>query len=52
MEKQGILLTISELEDIQKTMLALFNAFPELPEQVKKDGFFSSNLDQNAFLCA
>lgn len=44
MEKQGILLTISELEDIQKTMLALLNAFPELPEQVKKDGIFFEQL--------
>lgn len=48
MEKQGIPVAISELEDVQKTMLALLNTFPELPEQVQKDGIFFEQLKPNS----
>lgn len=35
---------ISELEDIQKTMINLINTFPELPPQIKKGGILFEQL--------
>ena len=50
--EQEIPLAFTELEDIQKTMLALLNTFPELPEQVKKDGIYFEQLKQkNVSMC-
>ena len=35
-----ILVTKTEIQDIQETLIKLIETFPELPSQVKKDGVF------------
>ena len=39
-----ILVTKTEIQDIQETLIKLIETFPELPSQVKKDGVFFEQL--------
>ena len=40
-----ILVTKTEIEDVQETLIKLIETFPELPSQVKKDGVFFEQLN-------
>ena len=47
-----ILVTKTEIQDIQETLIKLIEIFPELPFQVKKDGIFSDQLKpKNVSMC-
>ena len=39
-----ILVTKTEIQDIQETLIKLIETFPELPPQVKKNGIFFEQL--------
>lgn len=46
------IITKTELQDVQETLITLINSFPELPEQVKKDGVSLENLKpKNVSMC-
>ena len=47
-----ILVTKTEIEDVQETLIKLIETFPELPPQVKKDGIFFEQLKpKNVSMC-
>ena len=47
-----ILVTKTEIQDIQETLIKLIETFPELPPQVKKDGIFFEQLKpKNVSMC-
>ena len=47
-----ILVTKTEIQDIQETLIKLIETFPELPSQVKKDGIFFEQLkSKNVSMC-
>ena len=47
-----ILVTKTEIQDIQETLIKLIETFPELPSQVKKDGVFFEQLKpKNVSMC-
>ena len=47
-----ILVTKTEIQDVQETLIKLIEIFPELPSQVKKDGiFYEMQSEMAAFFC-
>ena len=47
-----ILVTKTEIQDIQETLIKLIETFPELPSQIKKDGIFFEQLKpKNVSMC-
>ena len=47
-----ILVTKTEIQDVQETLIKLIETFPELPSQIKKDGIFFEQLKpKNVSMC-